>query len=127
MAARPTGMKWTKVLRLVCWNADGVRDKKQELDNFLGQHVIGRCLLPRPTSGQAKYSGWQTMSSKLQVNSRRRNSYTGRPRYKSPSCTRPWPTAPGDNCYPDHVGQEASEDPGGLPVTLTVPNRFGLR
>jgi hypothetical protein len=33
-------MKWTKALRLACWNADGVRGKQQELDHFLGQHGI---------------------------------------------------------------------------------------
>jgi hypothetical protein len=42
---------------LACWIADGVRDRKQELDNFLGQHVIDICLLIR--SGQVKSSGWQ--------------------------------------------------------------------
>jgi exonuclease III len=32
-------------LRLACWNAEGVRSKKQELDHFLGQHGINICLL----------------------------------------------------------------------------------
>jgi hypothetical protein len=45
MAARPARTKWTKALRLACWNADGVRSKKQELDHFLGQHGIDICLL----------------------------------------------------------------------------------
>jgi exonuclease III len=45
MAARPTRTKWTKALRLACWNADSVRGRKQELDHFLGQHGIDICLL----------------------------------------------------------------------------------
>ena len=35
----------TKALRLACWNADGVRGTKQELDHFLGQYGIDICLL----------------------------------------------------------------------------------
>jgi hypothetical protein len=34
-----------KALRLACWNADGVRGRKQELDHFLGQHGTDICLL----------------------------------------------------------------------------------
>jgi hypothetical protein len=43
MAAWP---KWieTKAL-LACWNADGVRSRKQEMDHFLGLHGIDICLL----------------------------------------------------------------------------------
>jgi exonuclease III len=32
-------------LRLACWNADGVRGRKQELNHFLEQHGIDICLL----------------------------------------------------------------------------------
>jgi len=45
MAARPKRAKWSKALRLACWNADGVRGRKQEMDIFLGQHGIDICLL----------------------------------------------------------------------------------
>jgi hypothetical protein len=45
MAARPKRTKWTKALRLVCWNADGARGRKQELDYFLGHHGIDISLL----------------------------------------------------------------------------------
>jgi hypothetical protein len=34
-----------KALRLACWNADGVRGRKQLLDHFLWQHGIDLCLL----------------------------------------------------------------------------------
>ena len=45
MAARPKRTKWNKSLRLACWNSDGVRGRKQELDHFLGQHGIDIRLL----------------------------------------------------------------------------------
>jgi len=38
--ARPRRTTWTKALRLTCWNVDGVRGRKQELDHFLGQYRI---------------------------------------------------------------------------------------
>jgi hypothetical protein len=34
-----------KALRLVCWNADGVRGRKLELEHFLNQHGVDICLL----------------------------------------------------------------------------------
>jgi hypothetical protein len=34
-----------KTLRLACWNADGVRGRKLELEHFLGQHGVDICLL----------------------------------------------------------------------------------
>jgi hypothetical protein len=35
----------TKPLRLACWNADGVRSRKLELEHFLSQHGVDICLL----------------------------------------------------------------------------------
>jgi exonuclease III len=35
----------TKPLRLACWNADGVRGRKLELEHFLNQHGVDICLL----------------------------------------------------------------------------------
>jgi len=45
MAARPRRTVRSKALRLVCWNADGVRGRKLELEHFLSQHVVDICLL----------------------------------------------------------------------------------
>jgi len=45
MAARRKRTKYNKTLRLACWNAVGVRGRKQELEHFLGQHDIDICLL----------------------------------------------------------------------------------
>ena len=44
MAARPRTER-CKTLRLACWNADGVRGKKLQLEHFLGQHGVDICLL----------------------------------------------------------------------------------
>jgi exonuclease III len=34
-----------KALRLACWNADGVRGRKLELEHFLSQHGVEICLV----------------------------------------------------------------------------------
>ena len=45
MAARPRRSSGAGTLRLACWNADGVRGKRLELEHFLGQHGVDICLL----------------------------------------------------------------------------------
>ena len=45
MAARPRRTVRGKALRLACWNADGVRGRKLELELFLSQHGVNICLL----------------------------------------------------------------------------------
>jgi exonuclease III len=34
-----------KTVRLAHWNADGVRDREPELENFVSEHDIDICLL----------------------------------------------------------------------------------
>ena len=45
MAARPSRTVRCKALRLACWNADGLRGRKLELEHFLGQHGVDIRLL----------------------------------------------------------------------------------
>ena len=45
MAARPRRTQRGKALRLACWNADGVRGRKLELEHFLSHHGVDICLL----------------------------------------------------------------------------------
>ena len=45
MAARPRRTLRYKALHLACWNADGVRGRKLELEHFLSQHGVDICLL----------------------------------------------------------------------------------
>jgi hypothetical protein len=44
MAARPRRSRG-KALRLACWNADGVRGTKLELEHFLSEEGVDICLL----------------------------------------------------------------------------------
>jgi exonuclease III len=44
MAARPRRAPG-KALRLACWNADGVRGRKLEQEQFLSEHCADICLL----------------------------------------------------------------------------------
>ena len=55
MAARPRRTVRGKDPRLACWNADGGRGRKLELEHFLSQHVVDICLLSETflNSGQA--------------------------------------------------------------------------
>jgi hypothetical protein len=54
MVARPRGTRG-KALRLACWNADGVRGRKLELEQFLSEHGVDICLLyeTHPEAGRA--------------------------------------------------------------------------
>jgi hypothetical protein len=45
MAERPRRTERATVLRLACWNADGVRDRKLELDHFINQQRVNIYLL----------------------------------------------------------------------------------
>jgi hypothetical protein len=45
MAALPRRTERCKALGLACWNADGVRSRKLELENFLSQHRVDICFL----------------------------------------------------------------------------------
>jgi len=47
MAERPRRTERTYPLRLDCWNADGVRGRKFELEYFLNQHGVHICLLSK--------------------------------------------------------------------------------
>ena len=55
MAARPSKTERCKALRLACWNEDGVRSRKLELEHFLSQHGVDICLLSETflNTGQA--------------------------------------------------------------------------
>jgi len=45
MAVRPRRTNRCKALRFACWNADGVWDRKLELEHFLSQHGVDICFL----------------------------------------------------------------------------------
>jgi len=45
MAACPRRTEWCKALHLACWNVDGVRSRKLELEHFLSQQGVKISLL----------------------------------------------------------------------------------
>jgi len=45
MAVRPRRKEWGRELLLACWNADGLRGRKLELEHFLSQHDVEICIL----------------------------------------------------------------------------------
>ena len=47
MAAHPRRTVRCKALRHACWNADGVRGRKLELEHFLSQHDVDICPLSK--------------------------------------------------------------------------------
>ena len=55
----------------------------------------------------------------------RRNSNTGPPQYRQLRYTRLGPDTIGGNCRIYNVGKRTGENPGGLPLVLTAPNRIG--
>jgi len=74
MAARPRRTVRGKALRLACWNADGVRGRKLELEHFLSQHGVDICLLSEtflnsdqahPAGGNCHTKDVQKMKEKL--------------------------------------------------------------
>jgi hypothetical protein len=45
MPVRRRRTDWVRALRLACWNADGVRGRKLEMEHFLSQHGVEICFL----------------------------------------------------------------------------------
>jgi exonuclease III len=54
-------MNVAKAPRLACWNADGVRGRKLELEHFLSQHGVDICHLTDTHLKRDKFFGLQTM------------------------------------------------------------------
>jgi hypothetical protein len=67
MAACPRRTNWSKHLRLACWNAEGVRGRKLELEHFLNQRGVDICLLSETFFIRGKPSGLPTMSATAQT------------------------------------------------------------
>jgi len=92
IAARPRRTERCKPLRLACWNADGVRDRKLELEHFLSQHVVHIFLLSEAffKRGQAfRLANYVCHRADRQ---RGQNSHHGPPWYSPPLVPVPGPT-----------------------------------
>jgi len=61
-----------KALRLACWNADGVRGRKLELEHFLSQHGVDICLLIETFITLSEPEGLPIMSATTQTDKQQR-------------------------------------------------------
>jgi hypothetical protein len=95
-----------KALRLACWNADGVRGRKLELERFLGQHGVDICLLTETHLRERETSfSLQTMFITEQTGPQREaDSNTGSSGYRPLRCTRPRFDPVRGNCHTCYVG-----------------------
>jgi hypothetical protein len=96
MAAR-SRTNSAKALRLACWNADGIRGRKLELDHFLCKHGVDICLLTEThiRSGEV-FRLANCLPSYSPFYGGRRKSNTGPPGYRPlpvPGLTQLEPTA----------------------------------
>jgi len=108
MAARPRRKEQAKPLPLACWNADGVRGRKLEMEYFLKQHGIDFCLLseaflnPGQAFRLASYVCHRT--DRLTTG---RYSHPGPPCYSPPLSARSEPDTLGGYCHSSHIGRQA--------------------
>jgi hypothetical protein len=125
MAARPRRTVWSKALRLACWNADGVRGRKLELEHFLSQHGVDICLLSQTFLNAGQVFRLANMSATAQTDSEGRYSYPSPPWYSPPLTARSGPDPLGRHCCSSHLGRQTGENPSGLPLTFPLTDRRG--
>ena len=126
MAARIRRTERCKTLRLACWNADGVRGKKLELEYFLGQHGVDICLLSETflNRGQA-FRLTNCLPPQRQNDNWGRHSHLVPPWYSPPLSARSEPDSLGSYCHPSHICWHAGTNPRGLPFTFPTTDRGG--
>ena len=87
MTARPRQTNGGS-LRHACWNADGVRCRRLELEHFLGYHGVDICLLSEThLSPEQAFRFANCLPPYRPKCSGRRNSNSGPPRYRQLRCT----------------------------------------
>ena len=57
MPARPRSKERSKTLRFACWNEDGVRGRKLQVEHFLNQHSVEICVLSETFLNNGQNSG----------------------------------------------------------------------
>jgi hypothetical protein len=113
-----------KALRLAYWNADGVRGRKLELEEFLSEHGVDIFLLNEThlESGRGlKFANY--VCHRTDRPTRGRHSDSCPPGHRSLSCASLRSTAPGGYCHTPCVGNQTSEIRGGLPFAHTTLDR----
>ena len=125
MAARPRTERG-KPLRLACWNADGVRDRKLELEHSLSQHGVDICLLietllnPGQAFRLANYVCHRTDRPTMGE-----HSHLSPPWYSPPFSTSSGPDPLGGYCHPSHSVRQTGDSPCGLTFAFPPTDRSG--
>ena len=126
MAAHPRRTEQSKLLRLACLNADGVRGRKLELEHFLSQHGVDICLLSEPflNPGQAfRLANYVChCTADLQWG---RHNHPSPPWCSPPLIARSVPGPLGGYCDPSHSGRQTGNSPCGLPFAFPPTDRSG--
>jgi len=97
-----------KTLRLACWNADGVRGRKLELEHFLSQHGVDIRLLSETflNAGQAfRLASYVCQGTDRPTAGGGRYSHPGQPCYSSPLSARFGPYPLGGYYHPSYNGR----------------------
>ena len=124
MAARLRRTERAKALRLACWNADGVRGRKLELEHFLNQHGVDICV--RHSSTMVKPSGLQNcLPPHRQPDHRGRYSHPGPPLYGPPLSTHSGTDPLGGYCHPGQNVRQTGENSCGLSLPFPPTDRSG--
>jgi hypothetical protein len=114
MAVRPrtNGEK-----RLAYWNADGVRGRKLELEQFLSEHGVDICLWTRRSLSRVGPWRSQTLPPNGPPDSGRRHSDPCPQGHRTLCCASLRSAAPGGYCHRSCVGDQSSEARAGLPLS----------
>ena len=102
MVARPRTER-AKLLRLACWNADGVRGRKLELEHFLNQHDVDISLLSEAfLNHNEAFRLANCLPPHRQTDNRGRYSHPGPPWYSPPLSAHSGPDPFGGYRHPGH-------------------------
>jgi hypothetical protein len=118
-------MTQIKPLRLACWNADGARGRKLELEHFLSQHGVDICLLSETflNSGQAFRLAIYVCHRTDRPTAGGRHSHIGPPWYCPPLSARSGPDPLGGYYHPSHTGRQTGANPCSIPFSFPPTDR----
>jgi hypothetical protein len=127
MAARPRRTERIEALRLACWNAEGVRSRKLELENSLSQHGVDICLISetflKPVQAFRLAKCVCHRTDKLTAGGG--TAILVRRRIVHHSVRLPCLTHMVANCHPSHNGRQTGEDTCGLTFAFPPTERSG--
>jgi hypothetical protein len=116
-----------KALRLAYCNADGVRGRKLELEQFLSEHGVDICLLNEThlESGMALGFAKYVCTERTARPGWRGTTILGHGGIDSLCCASLGSAAPGGYWHTPSIGNQTSETRSGLPLAQTTLDRVG--